>query len=96
MKGTVLTGLGQNLRPSLLPLYERTTDLFLNKRQLFKVPFQERHLLLLSLTVAVSDHIVVLFTDFVQLNLQLNHLTNRSESHVSGMMHELYLLAAIL
>jgi len=60
----------------MLPLYEKTTDLFLDKRQLFEVPFQECHLFLLSLAVAVSDDIVVLFADLVQLNLQLNHLTN--------------------
>lgn len=76
-EGTVVAGLVRtiiNTPAPPLPVYEKTTDLFLDKCQLFKVPLQERHFLLLGFTVAISNHIVVLFTDFVQLNLQLNHL----------------------
>ena len=75
-------GSGQNCRHSTprLPRYEKSTDLFLDKCQLFKVPFQERHLLLLSLAVAVSDDVVVLFADLVQLNFQLDNLPNELEA----------------
>jgi len=66
--------------------YENSTDLFLDKCQLFKVPFQERHLFLLSFAVAVSDNVVVLFTDLIQLNLQLDHLTNRLETPMNETM----------
>ena len=41
---------------------------------MLKIPFQECHLLLLRLRITVSDHIVVLFLDLVQLNLQLDNL----------------------
>jgi hypothetical protein len=41
---------------------------------LLKIPFQESHLLLLRLRITVSDHIVVLLLDLVQLNFQLNDL----------------------
>ena len=82
-------GSGQNCRHSTprLPRYEKSTDLFLDKCQLFKVPFQERHLLLLSFAVAVSDDIVVLFTDLIQLNLQLDHLTKRLETPMNEIMY---------
>ena len=81
MKETAATEPVRSRSTPWLPLYEKSTDLFLDKCQLFEVPFQERHLLLLSLAVAVSDHVVVLFTDLIQLNLQLDHLTKRLETH---------------
>jgi hypothetical protein len=74
--------------PTPLPLYEKRTDLFLDKCQLFKVPFQERHLLLLSLAVAVSNDIVVLFTDLVQLNFQLDHLQNKLEILINEIVRD--------
>src|SRR6266478_9233578 len=85
MKGTVTTGRVRtaDAPPRPLPLYEKITDLFLDKCQLFKIPFQERHLLLLSLAVAVSDDIVILFTNFVQLNLQFDHLRNKFETSMN-------------
>ena len=48
--------------------------LFLHKGQLFQVALQERHLLLLRLAVAVPDDIVVLLLDFIELDLEFNHL----------------------
>jgi hypothetical protein len=39
---------------------------------LLKISFQESHLLLLCLRIAVSDHIVVLLFDLVQLYLELD------------------------
>ena len=51
------------------------TYLLLNKRELFQIAFEERHLLLLGLGVAVADYIVVLLLDFVELNFELNDLS---------------------
>ena len=48
--------------------------LFLDQRQLFKIPFQERHLFLLCLRITVPDHIVVLLLDLVQLYFELDDL----------------------
>lgn len=97
MKGSATTGLGQNPPPTLYPPYEKSTDLFLDKCQLFQIPFQERHLLLLGLAVAVSDDIVVLLANFVQLNLQLNHLINSLEILMNqGRIRLSHLLTTIL
>jgi len=48
--------------------------LFLNQRELLKVPLQERHLLLLSFVIAITDDVVVLLLNFIQLDLKLDHL----------------------
>jgi hypothetical protein len=48
--------------------------LFLDQRQLFKISFQESHLLLLRLRITVSNHVVVLLLDLVQLYLELDDL----------------------
>ncbi len=41
---------------------------------MLKIPFQEGHLLLLCFRITVSDHIVVLLLDLVQLYLELDDL----------------------
>jgi hypothetical protein len=41
---------------------------------LLKVSLQEGHFLLLCLRITISDHIVVLLLDFVQLYLELDNL----------------------
>lgn len=48
--------------------------LFLDQSQLLQVAFQKRHLFLLCLAVAVTDHIIVLLLDFVKLNFELDNL----------------------
>jgi len=62
------------------------THLLLHQRQLLQIPFQERHLLLLSLAVAVPDDIVVLLFDFVQLNFEIDNLpkSNTSDTYRTG------------
>ena len=49
-------------------------ELLLYKCKLFEVTLEERHLLLLSLAVAVADDVVVLLLDFIELDLEFNHL----------------------
>lgn len=54
------------------------TNLLLYYGQLFKVAFQERHLLLLSLAVAVAYNIVVLLLDLIELDLEFDDLETLS------------------
>lgn len=51
-----------------------TTHLLLDDGELLQIAFQECHLLLLRLAVAVPYDIVVLLLDLVQLNLKLDNL----------------------
>ena len=55
-----------------------TAYLLLDDSELLQVPLQEGHLLLLRLTVAVPDDVVVLLLDLVELNLELDHLRTRN------------------
>ena len=57
-----------------LPSADVTTHLLLDNGKLLQIAFQERHLLLLRLTVRVADDVVVLLLDFVKLDLELDDL----------------------
>ena len=57
---------------------KRDVYLFLNQSKLLQITFEEGHLLLLSLTVAVADDVVVLLFDLIQLNFELNNLKTSS------------------
>lgn len=48
--------------------------LLLDQRQLLKISLQESHFLLLCLRIAISDYIVVLFFDLVQLYFEFDNL----------------------
>lgn len=50
------------------------TNLFLHEGELLEVALQEGHLLLLRLGVAVTDHVVVLLLNLVELDLELDNL----------------------
>jgi hypothetical protein len=61
------------------PTPKKKTDLFLHQSQLLEVTFKESHFLLLCFCVAVSNDIVILLLDFIQLNLKLNNLAQPIE-----------------
>jgi hypothetical protein len=75
---------------------QQKTCLFLDKRQLFQIPLQEGHLFLLRLAVAITDNIVVLFLDFIQLNFKFNNLKRRSAPLQRHNFYLPYLLTAVL
>ena len=66
--------MGQCLARNKILHSRGNSHLLLHNRQLLKVPLQKRHLLLLRFAVAVPDHIIILFLDFVKLYLKFNNL----------------------
>lgn len=58
------------------------TDLFLHERKLLQIALQKCHLLLLSLAITVADHIVILFLQLIELDLEFDNLSWKlTESH---------------
>lgn len=72
-------------------------DLFLHQRKLLQIAFQKRHLLLLGLAIAVTNHVVVLFFQLIELDLKLHDLNWKSIRLTSGaIMIITNLLASVL